>query len=177
VHDDDVCCLLPFCGVRAEGKIVPRNISEIRDVRPISRNGNRVSGPRRRRLRSLLAALVVATAALVGMTVLGAGVASAHSRVTHIEPADGAVLQAGPPQVSITFNEKVDDPQLTVTGPDGNTYSRGDIHVDGRTLSIDLAPLGPRGVYTTHFTVTSKDGHRIEGDRTFTLAPGLRRSR
>jgi methionine-rich copper-binding protein CopC len=119
----------------------------------------------------VLAVLIVLAASLVGATVLGAGVASAHAWITHAEPADGAVVAAGPPQVSITFDEKVDDPVLTVTGPDGNTYSRGDIHVDGRTLGIDLAPLGPAGVYTTHFAVTAKDGDRIEGDRTFTLAP------
>ncbi|MFE3053341.1 copper resistance protein CopC [Nocardia sp. NPDC059239] len=126
-----------------------------------------------RGLPRLRPAFTVLAAALIGATMLGTGVADAHSHITHAEPADGAVLQAGPPQVSVTFNEKVDDPELAVSGPDGNTWSVGDVHVDGRTLSVDLAPLGPAGVYTTHFTVTSKDGHRIEGQRTFTLAqPG-----
>ncbi|MFE2957248.1 copper resistance CopC family protein [Nocardia tengchongensis] len=115
----------------------------------------------------------MAATAVVGAMVLSTGVADAHAHVTHAEPADGAVLQAGPPEVSVTFNEKVADPDLSVTGPDGNTWSQGDIHVDGRTFSIDLAPLGPAGVYTTRFVVTSKDGHRIEGQRTFTLTqPG-----
>lgn len=120
-------------------------------------------------LRPILAALTVLSASVLVTTALDTGVASAHSRVTHSEPADGAVLDAGPPQVSVTFNEKVDDPALTVTGPDGNTWSHGDLHIDGRSLSIDLVPLGPAGVYTTHFAVTSKDGHHIEGQRAFTL--------
>lgn len=131
------------------------------------------STPQRKngRLRSLLTMSAVVAASVVGMSLTGAGVASAHSHITHAEPADGAVVSVAPPQVSMTFNEKVDDPQLRVTGPDGATYSRGDVQVDGRSISIGLAPLGPAGVYTTHFAVTSKDGHRIEGDRTFTLAP------
>ncbi|MGY4099605.1 copper resistance CopC family protein [Nocardia sp. R16R-3T] len=120
-------------------------------------------------LRWLRTVLTVLAAALAAVVVLSTGVADAHSHITHAEPADGAVLQVGPPQVSVTFNEKVDEPVLTVTGPDGNTWSQGAVHVDGRTLSIDLVPLGPAGVYTTRFTVTSKDGHRVEGQRSFTL--------
>ncbi|MBU3060435.1 copper resistance protein CopC [Nocardia sp. NEAU-G5] len=124
-----------------------------------------------RGLRWLQSIATLLAAVVAGVVMLGAGVADAHSYVTHAEPADRAVVQAGPPQVSITFNEKVADPELVVTGPDGKVYSHGDVHMDGRTLSIDLAPLGPAGMYTTTFTITSKDGHRIEGTRTFTLAP------
>lgn len=125
----------------------------------------------RRGLRSLQPIATLLAAVVAGVVVLSTGVADAHSYVTHAEPADRAVVQAGPPQVSITFNEKVADPELVVTGPDGKVYSHGDIHVDGRTLSIDLAPLGAAGVYTTKFTISSKDGHRIEGTRSFTLTP------
>ncbi|MFE3190769.1 copper resistance protein CopC [Nocardia sp. NPDC059240] len=110
-------------------------------------------------------------AAFVGALVLSTGVADAHSHVTHSEPGDGDVVAAEPAQVSITFNEKVDDPQLTVTGPDGNVWSQGDVQVDGRSLSIALAPQGPAGVYTTKFVITSKDGHVVEGQRSFTVAP------
>ncbi|MFJ9371174.1 copper resistance protein CopC [Nocardia sp. NPDC101769] len=121
--------------------------------------------------RGLRSVLTVAATALTGLLVLSTGVADAHAHITHAEPADGEVLPVEPPQVSMTFNEKVDDPDVSVTGPDGGTWSPDDVHVDGRTLSIDLVPQGPAGVYTTHFTVTSKDGHRIEGQRTFTVAP------
>ncbi|MFI1912642.1 copper resistance protein CopC [Nocardia sp. NPDC020380] len=130
---------------------------------------NRYSRPR----RAVRPMLTVLAGAAIAATVLGAGVADAHSYVTHAEPADGAVLPAGPPQVCVTFNEKVEDPVMNVTGPDGKVWSQGGLHIDGRTHCLDLAPLGPAGVYTTQFTVTSKDGHRIEGTRSFTLTqPG-----
>ncbi|RMI29718.1 copper resistance CopC family protein [Nocardia stercoris] len=122
----------------------------------------------RRRVPVVLAAVA---AAVLG-SAIGAGVADAHSHITHAEPFDGQVVADSPAEVSMTFNEKVDNPQLTVTGPDGTTvYSTGDVQVDGRTLSIALLPLDQPGTYDTHFAVDSKDGHRIEGDRTFTYAP------
>ena len=73
--------------------------------------------------------------------------------------------------MSVTFNEALQESfaSLTVVGPDGNLWSKGDPAVEGPTVSAELGDLGPAGVYTIAFRVTSADGHPVSGTRTFTL--------
>ncbi|MFI5714933.1 copper resistance protein CopC [Nocardia sp. NPDC051750] len=101
-----------------------------------------------------------------------AGTASAHSTVVGSEPADGATLDAGPARATITFNEPLQPnfPAMTVVGPDGNLWSKGEPVVEGRDLSVEVGDLGPAGVYRVAYRVTSADGHVVDGERTFTLS-------
>ncbi|MFC7448288.1 copper resistance CopC family protein [Rhodococcus daqingensis] len=110
--------------------------------------------------------MVAAVAAL-----LGAGVAGAHATATGSTPADGSSVAAGPDQAVITFNEPMQSSfaTLTVVGPDGNLWSKGAPTVQGTTVSVPLGELGPTGVYTIAYRVTSADGHPVSGTRTFTL--------
>nr|WP_240945688.1 copper resistance CopC family protein [Rhodococcus sp. HNM0569] len=102
---------------------------------------------------------------------LGGGVASAHSAVVGSNPADGEQIDAGPAQVSVTFNEALQTgyAALTVVGPDGNLWTKSDPVVEGPTVSADLGELGPAGEYTVAYRVTSADGHPVSGKITFTL--------
>ncbi|WP_438944037.1 copper resistance CopC family protein [Nocardia blacklockiae] len=125
-------------------------------------------------MRRLLAGL---TAALVlgGLAALTAGPAAAHSAVIATDPADGAQLATGPARVSVTFNENLQPsfPSLTVVGPDGNRWDKGQPEVSGPSVSVEVGELGPAGQYTVAYRVTSADGHPVSGTRTFTLtAPG-----
>lgn len=101
-----------------------------------------------------------------------AGPAGAHSTVVGSDPADGAVLDTGPARATITFNEPLQPnfPAMTVVGPDGNLWSKGDPVVEGRVLSVEVGDLGPAGVYRVAYRVTSADGHVVDGERTFTLS-------
>ncbi|RVW02229.1 copper resistance protein CopC [Rhodococcus xishaensis] len=103
--------------------------------------------------------------------VLGVGTASAHSAVIGSSPENGAQIAAAPQQVSLQFNEALHQnfASLTVVGPDGNLWSKGDPTVQGDTLSVPLDGLGPAGEYTIAFRVTSADGHPISGTQVFTL--------
>lgn len=105
------------------------------------------------------------------MLALTAGPASAHSVVTGSTPEDGAQIAAGPEQVSVTFNEALQEAfaSLTVVGPDGNLWSKSDPIVSGATVSTEVGELGPTGEYTIAYRVTSADGHPVSGTRTFTL--------
>ena len=104
-------------------------------------------------------------------SMLGAGTALAHSVVISSTPENGAEIAAGPERVSVTFNEALQESfaSLTVVGPDGNLWTKGDPAVEGPTVSAELGELGPAGVYTVAFRVTSADGHPVSGTRTFTL--------
>jgi copper resistance protein C len=117
-----------------------------------------------------------ALAALCGLALLlGAGVASAHSRLVSSNPADGSNLATSPQRVSLTFNEQVqaDFTALTVVGPDGAQYQSGDVTANGATISVGVKPLGPAGKYQIGYRVISDDGHPVAGSVSFTLtAPG-----
>lgn len=120
--------------------------------------------------RTLLAGLVTALLAL-GLALLGGGVANAHSVPVSSSPDNGAQIDTSPAQASITFNENLQTafPSMTVTGPDGNLWSKGEPTITGPTISIQVGELGPVGEYKVAYRVTSADGHPVSGVRTFTL--------
>ncbi|MCX4096581.1 copper resistance CopC family protein [Nocardia sp. alder85J] len=121
-------------------------------------------------IRRLLAGLV-AGLLLGGLAVTAAGPAAAHSIVVSTDPVDGAQLDTGPAQVSLTFNENLQTsfPALTVVGPDGNLWSKGQPTITGPVISVPVGALGPAGRYTIAYRVTSADGHPVSGTRSFTL--------
>lgn len=123
-----------------------------------------------RGLRPALSALAVATlliTAWLGMAVP----AAAHTALIAADPAADASLSAGPARVSATFNEEL-QPEfaaMTVIGPDRNTWSAGNVQVRGAVVGVGLRPLGPSGVYTVNYRVTSADGHVVSGSWSFTV--------
>jgi len=119
------------------------------------------------------AGLLLAAMALTAT--LTAQVALAHAVRVSAEPADNAVLTAGPDRVSATFNERLQTTFATmaVVGPDGNVWSTGEPTVQGAVVGIGLRPLGPAGTYTVNYRVTSADGHVAAGSWSFRLSvPG-----
>ncbi|WP_413251379.1 copper resistance protein CopC [Tomitella gaofuii] len=119
---------------------------------------------------AMFAVLMAATAAM-----LGAGIASAHSAIVEMSPPDGSAVDSGPDRVTLTFNEAIspDYANLTVVGPDGNLWSRGEPTVSGNTISVPVGELGPAGTYTVAVKVTSADGHVVGYTRSFELTqPG-----
>ena len=119
------------------------------------------------RVLRIVAATVLAALAML----LGAAPAFAHSRLISTDPTDGASLAAGPQRVSLTFNESLTPGfnTLTVVGPDGLRYETGEVALDGPTVSIGVAPLGPAGRYEIGYRVISADGHPVTGNVAFTL--------
>ncbi|MCP2276788.1 copper resistance CopC family protein [Nocardia amikacinitolerans] len=131
----------------------------------------RPSGKTIRRLGAALAAVLL----LFGFGLATAGVAAAHSAAVGSVPEDGSTVETSPGRISVTFNEELQPnfPSLTLTGPDGNLWSKGDPLVDGKTVSVEVGDLGPVGEYIIAYRVTSADGHPVTGKRTFTLSqPG-----
>ena len=111
-------------------------------------------------------------AAMTLAATINAQVASAHAARVSADPADNAVLTTDPDQVSATFNERLQTTfaAMTVVGPDGNVWSTGEPAVQGAVVSIGMRPLGPAGVYTVNYRVTSADGHVVSGSWSFRLA-------
>jgi methionine-rich copper-binding protein CopC len=115
--------------------------------------------------KTLCAAIFVAVALIVAPT------ASAHAYLIASDPAADAALATGPSQVRATFNEPLQTAfaSMTVIGPDGNLWSTGEPRVQGAVVSVDVMPLGPAGVYTVNYRVTSEDGHPVSGSWSFKL--------
>ena len=77
---------------------------------------------------------VLAVLALTLLATLGlAGTASAHATLIGSDPADGADVQTAPTDVTLTFDDSLEnfEPVVTVTGPDGNQYQTGTTTIDG----------------------------------------------
>ncbi|WP_137722807.1 copper resistance CopC family protein [Prescottella subtropica] len=123
--------------------------------------------------RHTLTGLRVVVIGFVAMlaTMLGVGTAAAHSAVIGSTPENGAEIASAPDRVSLQFNEALQEKfaSLTVVGPDGNLWAKGEPTVAGDAISVPLEGLGPVGEYTIAFRVTSADGHPVSGTRTFTL--------
>ena len=104
--------------------------------------------------------------------VVSAPVAGAHASLRSSDPADGAIVDAAPSAVVLTFTEPP-DPKLTVVhvlNSSGTPVETGPPQpVPGRRLQIE-EPLGtvPDGVYTvTWRTVSETDGHVTAGGFSF----------
>ncbi|WP_084760526.1 copper resistance CopC family protein [Nocardia mangyaensis] len=134
----------------------------------LSRPGKHAPAPRR---PAGLAVLVTLLAALFAAA-FAAGTAGAHSGAVSSVPEDGSTVEVGPARASVTFNEELQKtfPSLTVVGPDGRLWSKGEVLVEGPTVSVEVGELGPVGEYTLAFRVTSADGHPVSGTRHFTLS-------
>ncbi|MEV2276093.1 copper resistance CopC family protein [Nocardiopsis sp. NPDC049922] len=125
-----------------------------------------------RRLPRLIAAAAVPLTA--GALALAPAPALAHDVLTGSSPDDGAILEAAPEEVVLTFNnapmasDSASD--VIVTGPNGEQYQEeGALEFDDLDVTAGLLPLDEAGEYTIGFRVVSSDGHPIQDSLTFTL--------
>jgi len=124
-------------------------------------------------LRLLVVALALAAALLGGLG--GAAPASAHAALTGSTPAQGAVADRAPEQVTLTFSEGVamGDDSIRVLDPQGKRVDDEKL----RNLSSDRLvkygaglPSGLRdGTYTVAWQAVSADSHPVSGAFTFSI--------
>jgi copper resistance protein C len=115
----------------------------------------------------LLAASVVTAA------VFASPFASAHAHLKSSDPQAGASLSSAPKQIALTFNEKVEEAfsSITLAGGDGKAVTVGRVKVDSANpaiLRLEVPALGA-GVYKVKWAVAGHDGHRRNGDFTFSV--------
>ncbi|WP_063759954.1 copper resistance CopC/CopD family protein [Streptomyces sclerotialus] len=138
------------------------------------RRPGRSAVPHRGRTAAALRLLVLA-AALLGALLGGAAPASAHAALTGSSPAQGAVLQKAPAQVSLSFSEGVSmgDDSIRVLDPKGKRIDRGKLLdlCSGSTVKYGtgLPPGLPDGTYTVAWQAVSADSHPVSGAFTFSV--------
>lgn len=117
---------------------------------------------------------ILATLLLIGTAVLATATpALAHNVLVSSDPTEGAQLDVGPQQITLTFDQYVqagDSNQLAVTGPDGGRWTDGAIDVKGSVVTAPVRPLGPAGQYTVGYRILSADGHPVSGEIRFSVA-------
>lgn len=118
--------------------------------------------------------LFVATVLIANFLSVACGteLIDAHVFLDHSEPRVGASL-AAPPGVRIWFSGALEPAFSTLRVQDaaGKRVDNGDARVnpsDGTLLEISVPPLPP-GTYRVIWSVVAKDGHKAEGDFTFTV--------
>ncbi|WP_275002329.1 FixH family protein [Promicromonospora iranensis] len=124
--------------------------------------------PRSRSWRRAVAVLVGAAAGL--LVLLTGGPAAAHAVLVGTDPQDGAVLDAPPDKVTITFNEPVQavDGGTTLLTADGSPVDAAAVAVDD-TLVVTPDALLTDGTYVVTWRVISLDSHPVAGAFSFSV--------
>jgi copper transport protein len=122
-------------------------------------------------MKRCAAALAVLLSALVlGGIACGSAPASAHAYVVDTNPVDGAVLQASPRRVDVTFNEPV-----RLSKDAARLYdAKGkplEVSSGGAETRLSVKPTAglPAGTYVLVWQVVSADGHPVAGSLTFSV--------
>ncbi|MGA5571545.1 copper resistance protein CopC [Streptomyces pseudogriseolus] len=116
--------------------------------------------------------LVLLILAVAGALLAGAAPASAHAALTGSDPAQGAVVDTAPAQISLTFSEPiaVGDDSVRVLDPKGERVDKGDpANLSDTTYSVRLLSGLPDGTYTVAYQVVSADSHPVAGAYTFSI--------
>ncbi|WP_295995031.1 copper homeostasis periplasmic binding protein CopC [Rugamonas sp.] len=115
---------------------------------------------------------VIFATAVVAAT-LASPFASAHATLKSSNPEAGATLAAAPKEISLTFNEKIEEAFSTITLADsqGKEVAAEKAKVDAADPAVLrlVAPVLSPGSYTVTWAVAGHDGHRRKGDFKFTV--------
>jgi len=94
--------------------------------------------------------------------------ALAHAQLRGVDPAAGAILEAAPAEVILTFNEPIAPLQARWFGPDGAATD-----VAARAQGPDLIITAPdglaEGTHALSWRVVSDDGHPVGGTHVFSI--------
>lgn len=112
-----------------------------------------------------------------GLLLFMATTAWGHAFPDHSEPRVGLALQTSPPRVRMWFDGALEPifSTLKVINARHQQVDNGDGRVNPAVhtvLEASLPPL-PQGQYRILWSVVAHDGHRTEGDLSFTIGPGL----
>lgn len=111
-------------------------------------------------------------AAMLGLTLaLSAGNAIAHSKGEATQPTDGAVLEASPEMIGMTFDMPMRVTLLSLTDQDATEHelTRTDNMQPVREFSA-APPVLPAGQYKVEWRGLADDGHPMQGTFSFEIA-------
>ena len=118
--------------------------------------------------------LALLVAAILGAPLLLASSAQAHTTLLSTTPADGAVVNALPTEVTASFDSPLLDvgAAFVVRAADGTIVSAAAPTIAETTLTVQIVSDGPPGEYTAALRVVSVDGHTVTEAFRFTVETG-----
>lgn len=96
-----------------------------------------------------------------------------HAFPDHSDPKVGSTVEGSPPRVRIWFDSYIEAAfsTLMVHTAEGKMVDKRDSRVnpsDPKLLEVNL-PLLPAGTYIVIWSVISRDGHKTNGESSFTI--------
>lgn len=104
----------------------------------------------------------LAAAAIIGFGLIAAAPARAHSELHHAEPADGAVLRASPPGITLLYAAPVRVMTLRLLderGRERRLARDGAPGIAATEIRATLQEVLPPGAYRLEWRGASADGH------------------
>ncbi len=115
------------------------------------------------------AAVAALAAGLLGVCLaLAPATAWAHGEFVSSAPGDGQRLGALPAFAVLTFSDEQTLAQVVVTGPQGQPVALGEASVSEGTVTQAMQDAG-QGQYTLAYRTTSRDGHVLTGQISFSV--------
>jgi methionine-rich copper-binding protein CopC len=117
---------------------------------------------------------IVSVASVLSVAV--ASQAFAHAHLQSATPAMDSTVKASPAELDLKFSEglNIKFSGIAVTGPDGKDVKTGDAKLsagDDTMLVVPVSGTLPAGVYTVKWHALSTDGHKTNGNYSFTVKP------
>ena len=112
------------------------------------------------------------SAALVALFLAQAGLSFAHAHYKSSNIAPDSTVTTAPATLTITFGEETSPTQTKVQVLDatGKVVDKGDLKVDGPTVTLGLGTLTDGKYNVKYRTLTEDDGGIVEGSFAFTVA-------
>jgi len=106
----------------------------------------------------------------LGLSVAAAPSAFAHAALISTDPADGAIVEAPPEQITLTYNEQITltDDGVRLFDPDGQAAKLPARAVDSKILADLPADLSD-GTYVLSWRLVSADSHPLSGAISFSI--------
>jgi copper transport protein len=117
----------------------------------------------------LLARLRLLAVVLLCLLVIPVQGVLAHAQLLSTEPADNAIVQSAPEQLTLVFNEPVTPLAIKLIQPDGTTRDVTDVAVGGASTSIQMPTDLGNGTHVLSWRVVSIDGHPVAGSLVFSI--------
>lgn len=115
--------------------------------------------------------IILATA--MATATLASPFASAHASLKSSIPAAGATVATAPKEITLTFNEKVEEAFSTISLADGAgkpvVASKAKVDAANPAILRLQVPALSAGAYAVSWAVAGHDGHRRKGDFKFTV--------
>jgi methionine-rich copper-binding protein CopC len=94
--------------------------------------------------------------------------AHAHADLAKSRPAASTTVSVAPPEVVLTFTERLESAfsKVTVTDANGTDVRQGKAEITGNAMRVGLKPLNA-GAYKVEWRAVTPDTHRVEGSFTF----------